>query len=153
MRLPLSMQCLLHTYRHSFHRLILRACSPTTLIPIHLACTQNSTAPIYKCHPTPCLICYQSPAQAVLFTEAEMPSLSRKADNPIVSSVPISIPSSSNNREIAVSIVFGVFAVAFAIITIWQGHRWWHTFSRHVLPAQGQAQGNGIFLRSHLTLQ
>ncbi|KAL8748622.1 MAG: hypothetical protein Q9184_007183 [Pyrenodesmia sp. 2 TL-2023] len=46
----------------------------------------------------------------------------------------------ANNREIAVSTIFGIFAVIFALITLWQGHRLWMTL-RHDTNGAGQRHG------------
>lgn len=39
--------------------------------------------------------------------------------------------SSSTNHEVAVNIVFGIFAVLFSLLTLWQAHRFWGLFRRH----------------------
>lgn len=59
-----------------------------------------------------------------------MPSTIHKAEHSNLTAIPIPAASSPNNREVVVNIVFGLFAVLFAMITLWQGHRWWQTMSQ-----------------------
>lgn len=42
---------------------------------------------------------------------------------------------SPTNHEVVTNIVFGVFAVLFSILTLWQAHRLWGLFRRHSHPA------------------
>ncbi|CAL8583599.1 hypothetical protein XPA_009220 [Xanthoria parietina] len=38
---------------------------------------------------------------------------------------------SSTNHETAVNITFGIAAVLFSLLTLWQAHRLWGIFRRH----------------------
>lgn len=55
-----------------------------------------------------------------------MPTISRKAERPIPSLYPAS-KASPNIQELAVDIVFGLFAAVVALLTLWQAHRLWRT--------------------------
>ena len=38
---------------------------------------------------------------------------------------------SSTNHETAVNVTFGIAAVLFSLLTLWQAHRFWAIFRRH----------------------
>ncbi|KAL8748621.1 MAG: hypothetical protein Q9184_007182, partial [Pyrenodesmia sp. 2 TL-2023] len=69
----------------------------------------------------------------------KMPSISYEAERPMPSLYPI-LGSSSNIKDIAVNIVFGIFAVAASLLTLWQAHRLWQTM-RHGAARGQEARG------------
>lgn len=75
-----------------------------------------------------------------------MPSIFHKAEPPTASRTPTTplLTPSSNNRDITVNIIFGVFAVVFSLVTLWQGHRLWQTLRRDT--SRGHEPSNGIRL-------
>lgn len=64
-------------------------------------------------------------------------------ERPVASLSPTS-STSTNTQQVAINIVFGIFAVAASILTLWKGHRLWRTMRKGAAhDPEGRGPGRG----------